>query len=220
VTPTATPTAPPIQVLVVDNGDTSYSTTGLWNTWTGVGAQGDFDYKNVGSGLGTATWTLGGLAAGDYYRVSVTWEPFANRTPGAPYTVFDGATPLETVLVNQRQTPADFSEGGVDWQDLGSYQVFGDTLVVHLSDAASPQGSRIIADAARVERLAPPTATPTATPTSTPTVSPTVSPTATPTVTPTPTPEPGLMLQLVSGAVGLAWLQRRRNRRVRARSRS
>jgi hypothetical protein len=35
-----------------------------------------------------------------------------------------------------------------------------------------------------------------------------------------PLPEPGVMLQLVSGGVGLAWLQRRRNRRVRARSRS
>jgi len=33
-------------------------------------------------------------------------------------------------------------------------------------------------------------------------------------------PEPGLMLQLISGGVGLAWLQRRRNRRIRVRSRS
>jgi hypothetical protein len=33
-------------------------------------------------------------------------------------------------------------------------------------------------------------------------------------------PEPSALLQLVSGGVGLAWLQRRRNRRVRARSRS
>jgi hypothetical protein len=29
-----------------------------------------------------------------------------------------------------------------------------------------------------------------------------------------------VMLQLVSGGIGLAWLQRRRNRRVRARNRS
>jgi len=58
--------------------------------------------------------------------------------------------------------------------------------------------------------VAPPTATPTSTPTSTPTATP----------TPTPTPEPDVVLQLVSGGVGLAWLQRRRNRRVRARSRS
>jgi hypothetical protein len=33
-------------------------------------------------------------------------------------------------------------------------------------------------------------------------------------------PEPGALLQLLSGGVGLAWLQRRRNRSVRARSRS
>jgi hypothetical protein len=33
-------------------------------------------------------------------------------------------------------------------------------------------------------------------------------------------PEPAAMLQLVAGGVGLAWLQRRRNRRVRARNRS
>ena len=33
-------------------------------------------------------------------------------------------------------------------------------------------------------------------------------------------PEPGLMLQLLSGGAGMAWLQRRRNRRIRGRSRS
>jgi len=60
-----------------------------------------------------------------------------------------------------------------------------------------------------INALAPP-------PTPTPTATPTASPSATP--TPTPTPEPGVILQLVSGGVGLAWLQR--SRRVRARSRS
>jgi hypothetical protein len=51
-----------------------------------------------------------------------------------------------------------------------------------------------------------------------PTATPTSTPTATP--TPTPTPEPGGVLQLVWGGVGLAWLQRRRSRRVRARTKS
>jgi len=50
-----------------------------------------------------------------------------------------------------------------------------------------------------------------------PTATPTVTPAATP--TPTPTPEPGLTLQFLSGAVGLAWLRRRRNRRVGAKGR-
>jgi hypothetical protein len=53
------------------------------------------------------------------------------------------------------------------------------------------------------------TPTPTAV-TPTPTI-PTATPTATP--SPTPTPEPGVMLQLVSGIAGLAWLNKRRNRR-------
>ncbi len=58
----------------------------------------------------------------------------------------------------------------------------------------------------------PPNQTPT--PTGTPTYAPTASP------TPTPTPEPSVTLQLVSGAIGLAWLQRRRKRRADRRSRS
>ncbi|MBW2715786.1 MAG: hypothetical protein JRD03_06900, partial [Deltaproteobacteria bacterium] len=63
-----------------------------------------------------------------------------------------------------------------------------------------------------------PTYTPTATPTYTPTATPTYTPTATP--TPTPTPEPGVTLQLAAGGTVLAWIQRRRNRRGGARTRS
>jgi hypothetical protein len=40
------------------------------------------------------------------------------------------------------------------------------------------------------------------------------SPTPPATPTPTPTPEPGVILQLVLGGIGLAWLNRRRNRRM------
>jgi len=62
---------------------------------------------------------------------------------------------------------------------------------------------------------ATPTVSPTTTPTATPTVSPTATPTATPTVSPTPTPEPGVILQLVAGGVGLAFLNKRRMRKNR-----
>jgi hypothetical protein len=59
-----------------------------------------------------------------------------------------------------------------------------------------------------------PTPTPTATPTATPSASPTASPTVTPTATPTatPTPEPGLLIQLASGLLSLAILDKRRRR--------
>jgi hypothetical protein len=44
---------------------------------------------------------------------------------------------------------------------------------------------------------------------------PTATPTVTPTASPTPTPEPGVILQLVAGGVGLAFLNKRRMRKNR-----
>jgi hypothetical protein len=83
----------------------------------------------------------------------VTWESYSNRAADAPYTVLDGTTELGTVTVDQRQAPAGFVEDGVSWQDVGVYQLAGDTLVVRLSDQAGPSGSYVIADAVRVERV-------------------------------------------------------------------
>jgi hypothetical protein len=141
------------QIWVIDNGDAGYSAAGGWATYVGVGVQGDFDYKQAGSGAAAATWSFTGLAPGQYY-VSVTWEAYSNRSVDAPYTVLDGAAELATMLVNQRQAPAGFVEGGVAWQDLGGpYVISGDTLVVRLSDLASPAGSYLVADAVRVERI-------------------------------------------------------------------
>jgi subtilisin family serine protease len=142
------------QAWIIDDGDTGYSTSGSWTTYTGVGTEGDFAYKAVGSGAATASWTQGGLAPGEY-RVSVTWEAYTNRAVDAPYTVLDGAFELGTVIVDQRQAPVGFVADGVSWQDLGFYQLNGDTLVVRLSDAANPSGSYVIADAVRVERVGP-----------------------------------------------------------------
>ncbi len=60
---------------------------------------------------------------------------------------------LGTQVIDQRQPPVGFSENGVTWQDLGTYQVSGGTLVVSLSDLAGPPGSYVIADAVRIERI-------------------------------------------------------------------
>ncbi len=56
---------------------------------------------------------------------------------------------------------------------------------------------------------------PNTTPTPTPTATPTSTPNGTPTASPTPTPEPGMMLQLVTGGIGLAFLNKRRMRKGR-----
>jgi len=139
-------------VWFIDDGDPEYSASGGWNVYSGLGADGDFSYKGVGNGAGVATWTLSGLISGQY-RVSVTWESYTNRAMDATYRVLDGSAVLGTVAVNQRQVPAGFVEYGVWWQDLGVYQLTGNTLTVRLTDQATPSGSYVIADAVRVERV-------------------------------------------------------------------
>ncbi len=140
-------------VRTIDDGDPEYSTIGNWSQYVGSGAQGDFAYKASGSGTAMASWAFSGLEPGQY-RVSATWEAFSNRVTDAPYTIREGSTPVNTVVVNQRLAPADFLEAGVWWQDLGStYDVFSDSLIVELSDLAGPAGSYLIADAVRIERV-------------------------------------------------------------------
>ena len=138
-------------ITIIDNGDGDYSTTGAWSTWPTAGTQGDFDYKPVGDSA-TASWALSGQTPG-LYRVSVNWEAFTNRAVDAPYSVLDGATILDTVIIDQTQAPNDFTEGGVLWEDLGVYTLTGDMLTVRLSDLAGPSGNLVIADAVRFERL-------------------------------------------------------------------
>jgi hypothetical protein len=137
--------------FVIDDGDTAYTATAGWISYSGVGVENDFSYKPAGNGSESATWSLSGLAPGRY-RVSVTWEPYSNRPIDAPYTVFDGANAFGVLLVNQQAVPGSFVENGIHWYDLGSFVLTGTTLVVRLHDGVNA-GSYVIADAVRIERI-------------------------------------------------------------------
>ncbi|MCP3884240.1 MAG: hypothetical protein GY700_01965, partial [Propionibacteriaceae bacterium] len=54
---------------------------------------------------------------------------------------------MDTVLIDQRQAPDDFSDAGSIWEDLGSFTITGSTLTVELSDNAN---GYVIADAIRI----------------------------------------------------------------------
>jgi hypothetical protein len=74
-----------------------------------------------------------------------------NRASNAPYTVLDGATPRGTVLVNQLAAPNSFTDqSGWTWQDLGTFTITGNQLVVRLSDNAN---NYVIADAVRIQKV-------------------------------------------------------------------
>jgi subtilisin family serine protease len=139
------------EIYVMNDNGPGFSADATWTAYNGSGAQGDLHYKLAGSGASVAGWTFTGLTAGAY-RIAVTWDPYSNRVPNATYVLTDGTSQLGTAQFDQRQNPTSFSDGGVLWQDLGAiYDVGGSTLVVQLSDLASP--GYLIADAVRIERV-------------------------------------------------------------------
>ena len=79
-----------------------------------------------------------------------TWTAATNRATNAPFTVLDGSTTLGTVQRNQELAPNDFGAGGAMWEDLGTFTIVGNTIVVRLTNAAN---ELVVADAIRIERV-------------------------------------------------------------------
>ncbi|HNT35529.1 MAG TPA: N-acetylmuramoyl-L-alanine amidase, partial [bacterium] len=111
---TSTPT--PGAVIIIDDGDATYSKSGSWSystCSTTYAYNGDYDWIGSTSGASTAwaKWTPSIGTAGDY-RVYVMYRNGTNRAIDAPYTVvYNGGS--QTVDVNQQQN------GGV-WVLLGT----------------------------------------------------------------------------------------------------
>ncbi|HAC66079.1 MAG TPA: hypothetical protein DCF68_21735, partial [Cyanothece sp. UBA12306] len=115
-----------IEVQIIDDGDLEFGTVGSWLTNNSQGFGSDIHYSDPGSGANVATWTFSGLTPGSY-SVAATWTAHFNRATDAPYTIVGGATPI-TVDVNQEVAPNDFSDQGVDWENLSNVSITGDTL--------------------------------------------------------------------------------------------
>jgi uncharacterized repeat protein (TIGR03803 family) len=131
---------------VVDNGQYGYSETGGgWNGFNDPNAyNGNERYAAPGVGANTATWAVPLLPAGSH-NVQVDWTPYANRATNATYQIFDGATLVGTVMVDQTQAPTGGSlVNGVQFQSLGTFTINSGTLRVVLSDNAN---GYVIADA-------------------------------------------------------------------------
>lgn len=149
------PTAP--YVKTVDNGDDGFTTTGTWHVQNGKGGfEQDIQFANKAQKkdqtFATATWSFTGLAAGQY-RVSVTAPRSPSYASDAPFSVFDGATLLRTVLVNQSKGAGKPAPIENQWQKLGTFTIQGSTLLVRLSNRAN---GHVVADAVRIERLETP----------------------------------------------------------------
>jgi subtilisin family serine protease/uncharacterized protein YigE (DUF2233 family) len=139
--------------FIVDNGQSGYSETGSgWLDW-GAGYGGSLRYHAAGTGANTATWQATGLGSG-YYQVQATWNADGNHATNAPFSLYDGATFLQTVSVNQAPAPSGTNVGGVTFQTIATVQVTSGTLNVTLTDGGN---GYVVADAVRIVPLPPPT---------------------------------------------------------------
>ncbi|MCO6458616.1 MAG: choice-of-anchor D domain-containing protein [Pirellulaceae bacterium] len=143
--------APP--QVIIDNGDAGYAQSGGFVRWTGQGFAGSDNVSDVAEASGggdTATWTFN-VMPNTTYRVSATWTAASNRASNAPFTISGISGGPVTTLVNQKVSPADFSDAGASWEDLSIVRSDGSgMLVVSLSDTAN---GNVIADAIRLEPL-------------------------------------------------------------------
>jgi hypothetical protein len=152
------------EIWTIDDEDPGYSETPVWTEaevagypgYAGIGdpSYGDWRYRPAGDGSSVATWQVTTGRPGQY-EVFVTWAPFTNRAPNAPYKVYDGpavgGTLEGTFPINQQNAPvAHVTFGGRPFQRLGTFTISSTTLAVTLSNLAN---NYVIADAVQFARV-------------------------------------------------------------------
>ena len=135
------PPAPPVGAVVIDNGSPGFSVSGSqWLSYVN-GHLNDHHYAPTGSGDQIATWQFG-VPPGQY-KVYAAWPTHENRATNAPFRIYDGATLLDTVRVNQELAPADETINGSGFKLLGTFAIATSLTVTLANDA----DEWIIADA-------------------------------------------------------------------------
>jgi sugar lactone lactonase YvrE len=131
----------------------AFSTTGTWTTNTsGAFGNSHVSSSTAGSGSSTATWSLP-VAAGSY-ELDATWVASSTLSTNVTYKIYDGATLLKSVSVNQRTAPSGVTDEGINWTSLGSFSI---TTQVTVTVTNSASDGQVCADAIRVRPAYQPT---------------------------------------------------------------
>ena len=130
------------QEIIVDNGDSAFSTVGTWDHSSSIPGYYDVDYQYHAPGTGnkTANWTFEIYSSG-VYEISVRWSSYANRAPDATYSIFNNGTYLGDETVDQ-------TVKGGQFIPIGEYSLLPGKLEVILTDEAS---GYVVADAVKLE---------------------------------------------------------------------
>ncbi|WP_372723390.1 Ig-like domain-containing protein [Novipirellula sp.] len=114
------------ETWIIDDGDTEFSSSGIHNQ--GIGAFGDMTSTQAIGATSAGVWDCTGAECSSLlppgpYLVSATWPSLAlGASPNATFIVNSGVNSF-TTNVNQFFPPSDFSDIGIDWEQLGVIEV-------------------------------------------------------------------------------------------------
>ena len=144
------PTSSTLVKRIVDNGDAAHSRSAGWTRITGRGVQSDVDQAAKGAGTSYSTWSFPNLPNGRY-QVYGSWTGSSTQASNAPFTLYNGSTPVATVRADQRVASSGLMADGASWRFLGNVTVTGGRLNVRLSNGAD---ATVVADAIRIVQTA------------------------------------------------------------------
>lgn len=144
------------QVLVMDDEDAGYSTSGAWTKETANNAYNqDQWYQSAANNGATATWSFSNLPPGKYY-LSASWVSAGTRTPAATYTMSDS---IPSVVLNQSLSTSfsyDDYTPEIKYTRLSEFNGYIPRLItdgtLSVTASSSTNSYYLIADSVRLER--------------------------------------------------------------------
>lgn len=112
-----------VESLIMDDGDTGTTASGVWKVSTGPGYYGE---QSVYSRETEAEYTYQAELSGTY-QVSLWWTEHYNRGTAVPIEIWDGDTLLDVVEVNQKKNCA-------QWNLIGTYSFTDRAKIVVVSE--------------------------------------------------------------------------------------
>ncbi len=134
----------------LDNGSAGYTQSGAWTAVTGRGVASDMSLAARGTGSTSATWSFTSIPNGKY-QVYGSWLGASTNATNAPFTLYNGSTPVTTVRTSQRVNSSGLTADGANWKLLGTVTVTGGRLNVRLNNQAD---GTVVADAIRIVQTA------------------------------------------------------------------
>ncbi len=140
-------------IILDDSSPTDVTFTGSWATEYTGGYNGESAISD-GTAGDTATYTFTGLTPNSYVQLDINWPATAGAV-STPFSIIDGGGLINTITVDQSQSPVDPDDPSSSWQSLGIFYVTGSTLQVQVAQNSTYYNVfyPAVADAVRLQPI-------------------------------------------------------------------